>query len=111
MIKKNKNICFVANFGRTLSFSLVAKELSKKGYNVYWIVPNKILLEKYNLENSLYIGYDILNTNTSEQSFENERKFLYSDRVLNDSSARDTKYLRKLRVLTSNFLANNRIKL
>ena len=109
-----KNICFVANYEKTLLFDAVAQKLSH--LNVFWIVVNKTLynslLENYPKENILLIDKDSIlakedpTFDTSKYKF---NEIWYGDRVLKHEEW-GIQYLSNLSSIYYDFISKNKIE-
>lgn len=104
-----KNICFVCNHGKTLTFYRIGEYLKKNGHEISWISTNLNLIEKYKLTNCLNIGTSQINNFPGSKSFRNEYKILYADRNLNYQSNSDMEYLRKVFYSAKIFLKSKKV--
>ena len=108
-----KNICFVANYEKTILFDEVAKKLSDA--KIYWIVVNKLLYkhlsERYPKDTILLIDKDSV-LEKKESSFDTSKYKLneiwYGDRVLKHEGW-GQKYLSNLAGIYYDFISKNNI--
>jgi len=108
-----KNICFVANYEKTLLFAKVADKLSNA--NIFWITVNrtlyKSLTDRYPKETILLIDKDYILAN-EKKGFDSSRYKLnemwYGDRVLKHESWGQT-YLSNLSGIYYDFILKNKI--
>ena len=108
-----KNICFVANYEKTLLFDEVAKKLSDA--KIYWIVVNKslysYLLKSYPKESILLIDKDSVlskNDSTFNTSKYKLNEIWYGDRVLKYEEW-GQKYLSNLAEIYYDFISKHNI--
>lgn len=108
------NICFIANYDKTLFFDKVAKRLMKRDkVNVYWIVVNKSNYEYLIKEsqNVLYLPESMmLNTNNEVVGDYKLNELVSCDRVLKFKQQIGVEYLSKIQQPIYNFILNNDIK-
>lgn len=108
-----KNICFVANYEKTLLFAKVADKLSDA--NIFWITVNRALYqnlaERYPKETILLIDKDFVLTN-KKNNFDSSpyklNEMWYGDRVLKNESW-GKKYLSNLSGIYYDFISQNKI--
>jgi hypothetical protein len=108
-----KNICFVANYEKTLLFSKVADKLNDA--NIFWITVNRILYQdlaaRYPEETILLIDKDFVLAN-KKSNFDTSpyklNEMWYGDRVLKNESWGQT-YLSNLSGIYYDFISKNNI--
>ena len=113
-----KNICFVANYEKTMLFEKIAKKIPSKieGAKVFWITVNRLLYDflqdKYPKESILLIDKDsVLEYNAKDAADKLDYKInelWYGDRVLKHEKW-GAKYLSNLAQIYQDFLSNNNI--
>ncbi|PCJ23216.1 MAG: hypothetical protein COA97_12115 [Flavobacteriales bacterium] len=108
-----KNICFVANYEKTLLFDEIAKKMPD--YNIYWVTVNHLLynhlLKNYPKENILLIDKPsvlVNNIGSFDSSKYKLNELWIGDRVLKHESW-GQQYLANLSKIYYDFIENNNI--
>ena len=105
------NICFIANYSKTIFFEAVAQELKKQGKKIFWItISEKLkssLSNAWEVENILYIN----NLQPTSPTISDLRlnEIIKSDRALSAQGEQAKKYLENIQVPIYNFIKNNNI--
>lgn len=111
------NICFIANYYKTIVFVEITKILIQHGITIYWIVPNnkqyQDLKKIFSKDQLLYIGKnEVLKAAENNCDYDLKiNELIYGDRVLSLESKKWTYlYLSHLKHLYYDFIKQNNIK-
>lgn len=110
-----KNICFVANFYNTPTYSVIAKQLEKYQISPYWIVPKlsqyKWLVSDYGDNKVLLIDRSIIKKDNPPLGDYKLNELIYGDRVWRYEKKIGHKYLINLQKPIYDFIKKNRIQM
>ncbi|WP_416199236.1 MAG: hypothetical protein ACFWT5_14390 [Pseudomonas helleri] len=105
------NICFIANYSKTIFFEAVAQKLKKQGKKIFWITVSEMLRSSlsntWKAENILYLNNAQPTSPTLSDLRLNE--IIKSDRALNTQGEMSKKYLQNIQRPIYDFLKNNEI--
>lgn len=113
-----KNLCFIANFEKTILLKAIANQIKKKtSYNIFWIVVNKKLA--IDLEQEFGKGNICLVNKNFEKNYKINKELIvkiklneiiFQDRSLKKSSEKDYEYLKYATSIINEFIIKNKIE-
>lgn len=105
------NICFIANYSKTIFFEAIAQKLKKQGINIFWItVSNKLntsLCNTWGKDNVLYINNSQRHSTPISDLRLNE--IIQSDRALRSHKTSAKIYLESIQQPIFDFIKNHNI--
>ena len=110
------NICFVANYNKTIFFNEVSNILSKNyNINTYWIVVNKqnrsLLEEQEQNGRVLYLPKSIIRETKNDRLGEFKlNELVYNDRILKFNKKNGVRYLTSIQKPIYEFIKNNNVE-
>ena len=105
------NVCFIANYSKTIFFEAIALELKKQNINIFWITVSKkintSLCDTWGKDSVLYIN----NAQQSQPPISDLRlnEIIQSDRALRSQKESAKKYLENIQQPIFDFIKTNDI--
>jgi hypothetical protein len=113
---QRKNICFIANFNKTILFNKIAIELTNKdaALNIFWVAANKrdvsYLKKFWPAEHILHVSIAFSMGGNSPIGDFKLNELVFGDRVLRNEKRWATSYLVGIQEPFYNFIRENSIK-
>ncbi len=108
------NICFMANFYKTIFFHELSKKLSSNGVSIFWIITKldqyDFLKKYFPLENLLYISRSYIKHRDEQVDDFRINELVYGDRVLKYEVEDGLNFLSNIQKPIYNFLLQNKIQ-